>query len=254
MRFVFVAAALACASGCDKGEPPPVVAPPPHPTPPPDAAVAPADASPVRVSLPPPPAIPASLAAAPAWITRRLDGGAMPSPQVLETFTLRREGTSALLTVTVQHATESMRTHEVSPWSAVLSTKQYLGTFAEITNTLTLDVAAGAETLHFVCKRAKETVATATAVRRPHPKAPGCTGDQGHWDPAATTPVDVLHCELPEGFQEAHGWFVPYLAFAPAPGIEWLFVNDDCSMQGGGWRRIAADGAIAGFRSPKDRH
>ena len=34
----------------------------------------------------------------------------------------------------------------------------------------------------------------------------------GSWEPAATTRVDVLRCELPEGFQEAHGWFVPYLA------------------------------------------
>jgi hypothetical protein len=33
--------------------------------------------------------IPPQLAAAPAWIMRRLDGGAITYPQVLETFTLQ---------------------------------------------------------------------------------------------------------------------------------------------------------------------
>ena len=33
------------------------------------------------------------------------------------------------------------------------------------------------------------------------------------------------------------------LAFAPSPGIEWLFVNDDC-LQGGGWRLVPADRSI----------
>jgi len=39
-----------------------------------------------------------------------------------------------------------------------------------------------------------------------------------------------------------------HVAFAPAPGVEWLYVNDDCVMQGGGFRWIAKDGAIASER------
>jgi hypothetical protein len=35
----------------------------------------------------------------------------------------------------------------------------------------------------------------------------------------------------------------PHLAFAPSPGIEWLYVNDDC-LQGGGWRQVPADRSI----------
>jgi hypothetical protein len=196
--------------------------------------------------------IPPQLAAAPAWIMRRLDGGAITYPQVLETFTLRRDGASAALTMEVQHAATKRGFMEVGEWKPV-STKHYLGTAAEAGGKTTIDIALGAESLHFTCKRTQQSVAAATAVRRRHAyEVYRECGDPGRWEPAATTRVDVLRCELPEGFQEAHGWFVPYLAFTPAPGIEWLHVNDDCSMQGGGWRRIASDGSIAAFRSPRD--
>jgi hypothetical protein len=34
----------------------------------------------------------------------------------------------------------------------------------------------------------------------------------------------------------------------PAPAIEYLWVNDDCSMQGGGYRDVPKDGSIASPR------
>lgn len=233
MSWLGIAVALTMVAGCESAATGPAPAPAPA-----VARVAP-DAAPAIEG--------------PAWIARRLDGGVLPSPQVLETFTLRRAGTRACLTMDVQHAETSRGFRVVGAWKPA-STIEYRGTATESGTTVALDLAHDATALHLTCMPARERVAAATAIRVRHAYAryKEC-GDPGRWEPAATTTVEILKCELPEGFQEPHGWSIPYLAFAPSPGIEWLHVNDDCSMQGGGFRRIAADGAIAGFRAPSDR-
>ena len=67
-----------------------------------------------------------------------------------------------------------------------------------------------------------------------------CSGDPGKFAPAATKKVEVLSCKHPD--------FDAPMIFGRAPGIEYLHVNDDCNMQGGGYRAIAADGSVAPVR------
>jgi hypothetical protein len=86
------------------------------------------------------------------------------------------------------------------------------------------------------CKRTKLDVAAATAVRVPVPRVTEC-GNQGMWLPNKTKKVDALLC--------THDPDDPnQIGLAAAPGIEWLYVNDDCVMQGGGWRSIPKDGSV----------
>ena len=39
--------------------------------------------------------------------------------------------------------------------------------------------------------------------------------------------------------------------FGEAPGIEFLFVNDDCIIQGGGLRRVPSDGSVSAIRGKR---
>lgn len=99
--------------------------------------------------------------------------------------------------------------------------------------------AATPDALHtWSCHDATLDVAVAKAVRVRKDPDLEC-GDTGAFSPATTEKVQVLLCTDEDEVR---------YAFAEGPGVEWLYVNDDCVMQGGGFRRIADDLSIAAPR------
>jgi hypothetical protein len=61
------------------------------------------------------------------------------------------------------------------------------------------------------------------------------------WRPRATQTIDVLRCEASDRTLNDHGQFgSTTLQLAPLPGVESVFVNDDCVLQGGGYRRMSS--------------
>jgi hypothetical protein len=217
---------LVCLAACGSSPSPPAT-----PTPvasPPDA----------MIDAPPPidaPAPDAELAAAPPSVFRFHSTGLVPSktgPR-LETWTLRHAGDRGMVLVE-RMAADGER------WKPA-STSMYLGSAADDGKTLTLTLAAGTDKLALACTRERLPIAAATAVRKPHKKGKykEC-GDPGRWVPDKTTSIDVLQCKHPD--------FEAPMPFAAAPGVEYLYVNDDCQMQGGGYRAIAKDAAIAPVR------
>jgi hypothetical protein len=195
----------------------------------PDASIA--DAPPPPDAAEPDPAV----AAAPPSVFRFYSTGLVPTktgPR-LETWTLRHAGDRGM--VLVERMAPDGEAFE--PASKTL----YLGTATDDGKTLTLTLAAGTDQLALACKREKLAIAGATAVRKPHKKGKykEC-GDPGRWVPDKTKSVEVLQCKHPD--------FDAPMPFAAAPGVEYLYVNDDCQMQGGGYRAIATDAAIAPVR------
>jgi hypothetical protein len=243
VRAVIVLLAGACESAPVSPRPPP---PPPIPPTPPTIVDAAERLDLTPVDRTPAPTIPVTLASATPWMMRQLYVGMVPYPQRAETFTLRRDDGRAVLEVATQKAISSKLVN-IDGWKPP-TVRTYHGTAIEAAGTVTLDLADGSDTLHLVCKPAKQKVAPSDAVRKPGPRRGEACGDQGRWVPGTTSSVDVLRCDADDKHAGKYG-NSPHLAFAPAPGIEWTYVNDDCSMQGGGWRLVPADGSIARFRS-----
>ena len=176
------------------------------------------------------------LAAAPPSVFRFYSTGLVPTktgPR-LETWTLRHTGERGMVLV------ERMAP-DGDAWKPA-STTLYLGSATDDGKTLTLTLAAATDKLALACKREKLAIAAATAVRKPHKKGKykECGGDPGRWVPDKTKSIEVLQCKHPD--------FDAPMPFAPAPGVEYLLVNDDCLMQGGGYRAIGNDAAIAPVR------
>jgi hypothetical protein len=99
-----------------------------------------------------------------------------------------------------------------------------------------------------ICRETTVDVAAATAMR-----APGDDCPTPHWVPPATervvawkcTPRDLYVSAAPSAVFDGFGSSTFY--FAQPPGIETVWVKEEC-MVGGGFRRIAADGSIAHSR------
>lgn len=202
----------------------------------PDAAIANVlDAAPPIDAAP---AVDAELAATPASVFRFHSTGSVPMPTGprLETWTLRHTGGRGMVTI-------ELMAPDGENWKPA-STTVFHGTAAVDGKRVTLALTAGTYKLALDCTRDKLAVAAPTAVRKPHPRkgkyAGECSGDPGRWVPDKTKSVEVLSCKHPD-------YEVP-MPFAAAPGVEYLYVNDDCAMQGGGYRLIAADGAITPVR------
>jgi len=195
---------------------------------------------------------PEELVKAPKTVARRFLTGLISHDSAVETFTLQRVGDRALLTV------ESVRAEsdgeKIGGW-AKLSLVQYLGTATTDGDVTTIKVSNKPLSLDFTCKKEKVDVAAATAVRGRDPKWAGkeC-GDPGRWEPGATSKVEILHC-APTPAPSDDGPDEPaatdHLGFAAGPGVEWLYVNDDCVIQGGGWRKVPANSAIVGVRAKR---
>jgi hypothetical protein len=65
--------------------------------------------------------------------------------------------------------------------------------------------------------------------------------------PARTGKVEALRCGVSET-DDPTADRMEEMAFTAEPGVEFLAINDDCIMQGGGCRRIARDGSVANVR------
>ncbi|MEO7093377.1 MAG: hypothetical protein ABI175_09010, partial [Polyangiales bacterium] len=175
---------------------------------------------------------------------RSLMTGQIRATSVLTFATLNRIDDRAMLTLEEQSASNHLGNDRIDPWSEKAVTRRFMGSEVTANGVTTFDLFDGTDRFALACKPTKVAVAKATAVRKRDPKKESCSGDQGHWVPAQTTKVAALVCGDP-GDEMAPG----YTFTAPdAPAIEWLYINDDCSMQGGGYRAIAADGSIAPFR------
>jgi len=192
-------------------------------------------------------AIATELAAAPAWIGRAFTTGLIARDHTHVTRTLRRHGVQALLTIETQ-AARSKR-FEVGPWKP-RSVVTYLGTAIETGKVVTLEltnIADATDTISMPCRKQTIAAAPSTGVRRATTTSTEC-GDRGRWHPRTTKKLTALAC-LPINnkafdFEDDTTWpSAPHIAFAPSPGIEWLYVNDDC-LQGGGWRQVPADRSI----------
>jgi hypothetical protein len=210
--------------------------------------------------------IPDKLAAAPRWIYRDYSTGMVaPTQGHPVQYTLQRHGDEALLII------ERLDAHPTdiighSPMSAMdppsprptannadrtadTDARSFkLGTIT--TNGATSTITFNDDDEPLVCTPGKVRVAGATAGRAgDRSKEPDC-GFRGRWVPATLRTIEVLRCNLLDDPDVDHA---EEYAFAPAPGIEFLYINDDCDMQGGGYRAIAKDGAIAPPRASRRR-
>jgi hypothetical protein len=173
------------------------------------------------------------------WIRRDLATGLVRKSSTLDTYRLILDGERATLEVSSSAAAD-----DGGPWRQT-ATRTFLGTVTVDGGARIVELReAGSELVwRWSCAPHTYDVAPADAVRAPSPDGPEC-GDAGRWS-KPTRPREVLACggladddpELLEGI----------FAFAPAPGIEHLVVDDDC-VAGGGLRAIAADGTIAPVR------
>ena len=159
----------------------------------------------------------------------------LPSDYI-ETFTLERRGAAATLTVQ----------QDQKP------AERYTGRVEETGGTLTIHLKypSGASVPWVRCtpNTLRVSVATAKVVMYGHP----CLDEYG-WEPEDEARVSVLDCKLldkdapePADYRWKTG---RNLVFAPAPGIEWVHVEDEC-LKTDGWREIPADGSVVPARGP----
>lgn len=174
------------------------------------------------------------------WIGRTFHTGMIARQHTHETQILRRHGVLALLTIELRVAQSQM--FEIGTWKAQPVTT-YVGTSKQTAKVVTLDLtnmADATDRISMQCRTTTIAAAPPTAVRRATiPDHVEECGDEGRWQPRTTKRMTVLRCADDDSTSDD----APDLAFAPSPGIEWLYVNDDC-LQGGGWRQVPADRSI----------
>ena len=227
---------------------PAVTAAPPPPADTREVAPPPDDSPPKLVA----PELPAEFAGVTPWVYRELQTGAIRSRHTLAIHRLHQRGDRAALVVEQREATSSDPFADRIDGFTTKSFRIYVGTVATRGRTQTFALADGADKLDLPCKHTTIAVAAAGAIREPSSSGPAggeeC-GDRGRFRPPGTKRIEVLSC-LPIAKDDLDPDRREQLAFAPEPGIEFLFVNDDCSMQGGGYRAIAPGGAVASVRAP----
>jgi hypothetical protein len=224
-------------------------------------------APPAREMLPPAPS--AATVAPRVAVFRRFGTGLVSPRQTLTTYTMTWRQGRASLTIVDSELQQSGIAIGSSPpgWSDAAS-ETLTGTAREDGASVSFDLKGPHTTLVLRCAETKVSVANATAVRTRSPGSMGgdC-GDRGAWWPPTTTEVDALVCrdkateppepapvpmEEYEAENEALERVHTQLTFGELPGIEYLWVNDDCVIQGGGLRRILPDGGVHDARGPSD--
>jgi hypothetical protein len=167
-----------------------------------------------------------------------------------QTSVLRRDGDRASLRVTIErppHApgTKNLGGSEVEPttWE-VAQTETFVGTIrAEDKRTVFHLSSAAGKPLELSCAPGRLAIHRRGAQLVPHRYAPGqyhseCS-ETGVWRPSATQTIDVLKCGASDRDVDHFGRFGgTALLLAPMPGVESVFVNSDCVLQGGGYRRM----------------
>lgn len=179
------------------------------------------------------------------WVARTYHTGVILRSSDLATYRLTVRGQEASLVITEQRRQQHRR--ETGAWEPV-GERQLHGTVQRSGERHRFSFAEGGEA--FDCQRGPVAVAPASAGRMPSPGADDdeC-GDTGVWS-APSVEVDVLSCRPVKAPDVAGDDY--RLVFAPPPGVEYLWVNDDC-FQGGGYRRIPADASIAPPRASAHR-
>ena len=239
-----ILALAALATACDRVDKDQVT--PPRPAPPAPAPPTPGMGPPIDAPAPPDaptvdaaPAIPADLAAAPAWSGRSFYTGHIRAKAVHSTATLQRAGDRALITIDVREQKLLLNGKPPPPFGPP-TRRTLVGTF----DGKQLVYEDGGETITLPCATKTVAVAAATAVRVRETNDGGCIGDRGKWKPGKTRKQKALVCgDMSSEMDPSYTFVEP-----PAPAIEYLWVNDDCSMQGGGYRDVPTDGSIASPR------
>jgi hypothetical protein len=195
---------------------------------------------------------------------RRFSTGMVRTSSSLTTYTLRRSGTQATLEeidAVLNHGNQLAPDTYGKGW-VESAPKLYAGPVVERGGgAFDLELTAGGEELALVCKPAKVEAAAANATRTRSSKDMEC-GDRGAWRPGNLVAVDVIACRArPEGDEpppptdpDELSWHreeikKSTLMFAAPPGLEYLYVNDDCRIQGGDLRLVAPNKAIAEVRA-----
>jgi hypothetical protein len=194
-------------------------------------------------------------------VFRQLHAGLVRPTASVTTYTLRRE--RERITLEIRRAIAPTRPEApLSGWKDQAPTV-YRGTASRHEAGLVLELSGDEDQLVLHCTRTTLAIAGADAVRT---RTPGMydegdeqCGDTGTWSPAATLQLPVLACREPGEPREepadpddealaAEEALAAQLSFGEPPGIEYLHVNDDCDIQGGGLRRIPRDGSIFAVR------
>ena len=200
------------------------------------------DHGPLHADLPPQPSSqppPVARHQKRVWIARDLSTGMVMRRSTLTIRTLTLDGERATLAVAVRTTTDKVD----APWSDG-TTRTYTGRGLErVDGHLDLALHDAADTLALSCVYKDVSVAADTAVRVRSSDSE--CGDVGQWSPSATTMMHAWVC-APDGDDKREE-----IAFGQAPGIEHLFVNDDCIIQGGGLRRVPRDGSVAAVRGQR---
>ena len=203
-------------------------------------------ASPTASAAAAPGVVPGPLESAPRLVYRSLETGALSTRSTLRTRTLQRFEDQALLTVATQLSESDTSQPVLGPFDSP-RIRRYLGRAKAQGDWVSFTLSDGEESVTLECTMGEVKVARATAVRTRAGRGQ-CAGDRGRWLPGSTTRVRALRCgryePAPDLDREED------MAFTAAPGIEFLFVNDDCVMQGGGYRFIPEDGSVGAIRAP----
>jgi hypothetical protein len=177
------------------------------------------------------------------WLYRDLSTGLVRRSSTLDTYRLVLDGERATLEVTNATSGGELPSR-VADWHET-SVRTFLGSVTLDGDERLLELReAGTELVwRWSCTPHTYDVAPADAVREATPDGLEC-GDPGRWS-KPTRPTAILACgDLAAADPEQlEGIF----AFAPAPGVEHLVVDDDC-VSGDGLRAIAPGGALAPVR------
>jgi hypothetical protein len=196
-----------------------------------------------------------SLEGATTLVYRYVETGAISPRNTVVTRTLQRSESEALLTVET-----SITRNEMGPLRESLgplgtpTVRRFAGTVKTEGKLSIFELEDGGEAMRLECEMGVLRVAGATAVRE-RVGLGGCNGDRGRWIPDATKRVPALRCGIDRDPPDPN--YEPdrreQMAFVASPGIEFLWVNDDCSMQGGGYRFVPTDRSVHPFRRPGAR-
>jgi hypothetical protein len=173
-----------------------------------------------------------------AMTFRRLEVGKVRGHAVRTTFVLDLD--HATIDETDETLAKSVTVAEADGETAweTKARHRYVGARRDAKDGVQLDLEApDSQPLHLMCTSKRIEAAAAHAVRVASPDRGDdyeC-GDKGVWSPAGTSTVETLAC-IPAG-TSVDTDDDDELVFAPGPGLEWVFQNDDCVIQGGGFRR-----------------
>ena len=165
-----------------------------------------------------------------------------PRTERVAMFTLVRDGDKATLTV------EKSSRGVAAEWK-VEPVVVYEGSAADTTNGgLRLELATeDGKQIVDTCKASTLRVGGATAVLVPSKDNSECNSIL-EWSPRKTTKVPVLECTVEARDSDDDPVIPRIVTFGPEPGIEAIAINDDCAMQGSGFRKIKSPATIAPSR------